>query len=301
MVTCWILSAILRFLVKGEWVDMPLFSVSIGGIFCGAVVGVITVFIAAHSPAKQAAKISPVAAISGNAEVSKNVFHAANTRFFKVETSLGIHHAAETKKNLFLMTGSFALTIVLFLFFSACLDVVHKLLPSVSDFTPDISEVSGVESAFGMMLNIEYPVEINGNAGTIDLFSYGKIMMDNFKKSVISGDYSKVYEDSGYALAVYNQDKRLNVGDIIKIGDEEIEIACVVSEGVGSVSGAATKEPEWDYQYDADFDAEESGKGWAHNEGTVQRDSASCEILFYTERARPHAGFLCDYELGIQV
>lgn len=259
MVTCWILSAILRFLVKGEWVDMPLFSVSIGGILCGAVVGVITVFIAAHSPAKQAAKVSPMAAISGNAEVSKNVIHAANTRFFKVETSLGIHHATGAKKNLFLMTGSFALTIVLFLFFSGCLDVVHKLLPSVSDFTPDItiasqdetnsidrslaeeiSEIPGVESAFGMMLNTGYPVEINGNEGTIDLFSYGTVMMDYFRKSAISGDFSKVYGDSKYALAVYNQDNRLDVGDMIKIGDEEIEIACVVSEGVGSVSGSAT-------------------------------------------------------------
>ncbi len=258
-VTCWILCAILRFLVKGEWVDMPLFAVSIGGILCGAVVGVITVFIAAHSPAKQAAKVSPVAAISGNAQSSKHVVRAANTRLFKVETSLGIYHATKAKKNLLLMTGSFALTIVLFLAFSACLDVVHKLLPSVSDFTPDItiasqdetnsidrnlseeiSAISGVESAFGMMLSIECPVEINGNAGTIDLFSYGKVMMDNFKKSVVSGDYSKVYGDSGYALAIYNQDNRLDVGDKIKIGDEEIEIACVVSEGVGSVSGAAT-------------------------------------------------------------
>ncbi len=258
-VICWILCAILRFLVKGEWVDMPLFAVSIGGILCGAVVGVITVFIAAHSPAKQAAKVSPVAAISGNAETSKKVVHAANTRLFKVETSLGIHHATGTKKNLFLMTGSFALTIVLFLAFSACLDVVHKLLPSVSDFTPDItiasqdetntidrslaeeiSEISGVESAFGMMVQIGKPVEINGNTETIDLFSYGDVMMDSFKKSAISGDFSKVYGDSGYALAIYNQDNRLDVGDKIKIGDEEIEIACVVSEGVGSVSGAAT-------------------------------------------------------------
>ena len=31
----------------------------------------------------------------------------------------------------------------------------------------------------------------------------------------------------------------LNVGDKVKIGDEELEIGCVVSEGVGSVSGSA--------------------------------------------------------------
>lgn len=238
---------------------MPLFSVSVTGILCGAVVGIVTVFIAAHSPAKQAAKVSPVAAVSGNTGTSKHGGCAAKSGVFKIETSLGIHHATEAKKNLFLITGSFALTIALFLSFAACLDLVHKLLPSVSDFTPDIvissedetnsvdrnlaediSEIPGVKSVFGTKLHVAYPVEINGNAGTVDLFSYDESMLDSFKKSVMSGDLSKVYGNSGYALAIYNQDNRLNVGDKIKIGDTEIEIACIASEGVGSVSGAAT-------------------------------------------------------------
>ena len=260
IVTCWILCAILRFFVKGEWVDMPLFAVSINGILCGALVGVITVFIAAHSPAKQAAMVSPAAAVSGNADMSKNVNHAAKTRFLKVETSLGIHHATGTKKNLFLMTGSFALMIVLFLAFSACLDFVHKLLPSVtSKFTPDITiasqddtnsldgnlpdkiaEIEGVESAFGMMTRTAFSVEVNGNETEIDLFSHDKTLLDTFKKSVISGDISRVYEDGNYAIAVYNQDYRLSVGDKIKTGNQELEIVCVTSEGVGSVSGAPT-------------------------------------------------------------
>lgn len=238
---------------------MPLFSVSIGGILCGAVVGIVTVFIAANSPAKQAAKVSPAAAVSGNTETSKSISHAANTRFFKVETSLGIQHAVGAKKNLVLMTGSFALTIVLFLTFSACLDLVHKLLPSVENFTPDItivsqddtnsidknlkeeiSKITGVEAVFGTKYSIACPVEINQNATTIDLFSYDQFMFDNCKKSIISGDLSKVYGNSHYALAVYEQDSRLDVGDKIKIGNEEIEIACVASEGMGSISGTAT-------------------------------------------------------------
>ena len=257
-VTCWVSCAVLKFIVKGEWVDMPLFSVSINGILCGAAVGIITVFIAAQSPAKQASKVSPVAAISGNTGVSGKIVHAANTKFLKVETSLGIHHATGAKKNLILMTGSFALTIMLFLTFSACLDIVHKLLPSVSDFTPDItiasqddsnsidpslaeeiSEIPGIESVFGMMYSIECPAEINGNAETVDLYSYGDTMMDSFKKSVISGDMSKIYGNSKYVLAVYSQYTTLNVGDKVIIGDEELEIGCVVSEGVGSVSGSA--------------------------------------------------------------
>ena len=257
-VTCWVSCLILKFIVKGEWVDMPLFSVSISGILCGAAIGIITVFIAAQSPAKQAAKVSPIAAISGNAETNKKIVHAANTRLFKVETSLGVHHATGTKKNLILMTGSFALTIMLFLTFSACLDIVHKLLPSVSDFTPDItinsqdesnsidksileeiSEISGVESVFGMMYSIEYPAEINGNVSTVDLFSYGDSMMASFKKSVVSGNLSKVYGNSQYVMAIYSDHTGLDVGDKIKIGTEELEVACVMSEGVGSVSGSA--------------------------------------------------------------
>ena len=257
-VTCWVSCLILKFIVKGEWVDMPLFSVSISGILCGAAIGVISVFIAAQSPAKQAAKVSPIAAISGNTETNKKIVHAANTRLFKVETSLGIHHATGTKKNLILMTGSFALTIMLFLTFSACLDIVHKLLPSVSDFTPDItissqeesnsidksiseeiSEISGVESVFGMMYSIEYPAEISGNASTVDLFSYVDSMMDSFKKSVVSGNLSKVYGNSQYVMAIYSDRTGLDVGDKIKIGTEELEVACVMSEGVGSVSGSA--------------------------------------------------------------
>ena len=64
-------------------------------------------------------------------------------------------------------------------------------------------------------------------------------MMDSFKKSVISGDMSKIYGNSKYVLAVYSEYTALNVGDKVKIGDEELEIGCVVSEGVGSVSGSA--------------------------------------------------------------
>ena len=202
----------------------------------------------------------PLVAVSGNAGETKKLVRAANTRLFKVETSLGVYHATGRKKNLFLMTGSFALTIVLFLTFSACLDVVNKLLPSaVSKFTPDITiasendtnsidgnllkeieQIEGVDWAFGFGLYASYPVEINGNEGTIDLFSHDKALLDKFKNSVVSGDIEKVYGDGNYAMAVYNQSNHLSVGDKIKIGNQELEIACVASEGIGSVSNAPT-------------------------------------------------------------
>ncbi len=258
MAACWIACAVLRLLVKGEWADMPLFGVSVSGIACGIAVGIITVFIAAHSPAKQASKVSPIAAVSGNAKDAKTVRHAANTRFCKVETALGIHHATSAKKNLILMTGSFALTIILFLAFSACLDIVRKLLPSESSFSSDItitsveninsidknlavqiSEIPGVKNVIGTMYGVALPVRINGNETVIDMMSYEEFMMENTKKSVISGDLSKVYGDSDYVLTIFTQDSRFDVGDKIEIGGNELEIACVASEGIGSVSGSA--------------------------------------------------------------
>lgn len=257
VMVCWILCAVLRLLVRGEFTDMPLFGVSVSGIVCGIAVGIITVFLAAHSPARQAAKVSPAAAVSGNMETEKPIRRAANTKLFKIETSLGIHHATAAKKNLFLMTGSFAITIILFLAFSACLDIVHKLLPAKNNFSPDVAitskedgnsidlslvqrlgEVPGVKNAFGTMYKIELPAKIGGNEAAIDLVSYDEFMMGKYKKSVASGNLSKVYGDSGYVFTVFSEDSRLNVGDKIEIDGNELEIACVVSEGVGSVSGS---------------------------------------------------------------
>lgn len=247
----WISCIVLRFLVKGEFAEIPLFGVSAIGIICGSAVGIITVLIAAHSPAGRAAKISPISAISGNEESAKHIAHAANTRYFKIETSLGIHHAVSSKKNLVLMTGSFAFTIILFFAFLAGLDFFRRLIPSLNSFTPDvaivsadnsnsidrslaeeISEIAGVGQVFGNMFALETPAFVNGNAESIDLISYDEYMLEWSENSVVSGDLSKVYGDSDYVMTIFNRDSRLNVGDKINIGDDMLEVACVVSEGI---------------------------------------------------------------------
>ncbi|HCD43440.1 MAG TPA: ABC transporter permease, partial [Lachnoclostridium sp.] len=64
IVITWGLCAALRFLVGEEFSDMPLFEVSPIGIISGVIVGVVTVLIAARTPAKRAAKVSPVTAVS---------------------------------------------------------------------------------------------------------------------------------------------------------------------------------------------------------------------------------------------
>ena len=104
MVITWGLCAFLRYGIGGEFENMPLFSISAIGIICGFIIGIVTVLIAAQSPAKRAAHISPIAAVSGNADTVNNVRRGANTHFGKIEISLGIYHAVSSKKNLVLMT-----------------------------------------------------------------------------------------------------------------------------------------------------------------------------------------------------
>ncbi|MDE7429203.1 MAG: ABC transporter permease, partial [Lachnospiraceae bacterium] len=101
----YILCAFLTNMVGGEFSDFS-FRFSAVGIVCGILIGIVSVLFAAHTPAKRAAGVSPMAAVSGNAEAGKKVTRAANTRLFKVESALGMYHAISVKKNLILMSLS---------------------------------------------------------------------------------------------------------------------------------------------------------------------------------------------------
>ncbi len=119
------------------------------GISSGVVMGLVTVLLAARAPAKQAAKVSPVAAVSGNTENTGRVRRPVRAGAFPIEISLGAHHAISARKNRFLLTGSFALSIILFLTFSVLLDFVGYLLPqSASDAGITISSRTGGRRGF---------------------------------------------------------------------------------------------------------------------------------------------------------
>ena len=58
-----------------------------GDVYKRQVVGLVTVLFAAYSPAKKAAKVSPLAAVSGNANGLEPARNTANTRLFKIDTA----------------------------------------------------------------------------------------------------------------------------------------------------------------------------------------------------------------------
>ena len=51
------------------------------GIICGVLVGIVTVLLAAQSPAKRAARVSPMAAVAGNEASALTVHHTSKLSF----------------------------------------------------------------------------------------------------------------------------------------------------------------------------------------------------------------------------
>ena len=262
MVSTWALCAALRFVVKEEFAAIPLFGISPIGIISGVVMGLVTVLLAARAPAKQAAKVSPVAAVSGNTENAGRMRRAVRVGVLPIEISLGAHHAKSARKNLVLMTGSFALSIILFLTFSVLLDFAGYLLPqsaSDSDITISgeagvncvpqetveaIRGMDGVKNIFGRRSVFDVPAEL-GQAGlpqVADLISFDDFDLEALKKDGMlkaGSDLAKVNGDNGYVLAVCDPDAPLHIGDAIQVDGEALTVAGMLKYDMFSEDGLA--------------------------------------------------------------
>ena len=248
----WGICALLRFWIGDEFAAMPVFALSPVGLISGAMVGIVTVLLAAQSPAKHASKVSPMAAVSGNADTALSVRHATKRKIRKVERTLGIHHATASKKNWFLLTASFSLSIILFLCISVGLDFAHELIPTMRSWQPDItlngyanervldqrlgdaiSGITGVEHIWGS--SYMENVSVNSSRPDIDhvnITSYSQYMLDCAKDSLVQGDLSEIYGDSDKVMTVLNKDNPIKVGDTIQIAGQEVEVACGISSGL---------------------------------------------------------------------
>lgn len=246
------ISAFLHFGIGGEFATMPYITISPIGIAFGIAVGVITVLLAAQAPAKRAAKVSPVLAVSGNSESNSSAKHAIKHRINRVEYELGMHHATGSRKNWFLMTASFALSIILVLCFSVGLDFAQNLLPNMKSYQPDIDYtgyenallldqetleqihgVDGVENAFACSYISGVPViSANQEIDHINLLSYDAYLLECAEDRIVQGKISDIYGDSDKVMTISNKDNPLQVGDTINLGGNEVTITCAVSDGL---------------------------------------------------------------------
>lgn len=249
----WGICAFLRYGISGEFAAMPVFALSPVGLISGAMVGIVTVLLAAQSPAKRASKVSPMAAISGNSDTALSVRHTRKRKIRKVERTLGIHHATASKRNWFLLTASFSLSIILFLCISVGLDFVHELLPTMRSWQPDItlsgyanervldqslsdavSGITSVEHIWGSSYMENVPATSSRQEiDHVNITSYSQYMLDCAKDSLVQGNILEIYGDSGKAMTVLNnKDNPIKVGDIIQVAGQEIEVVCGISSGL---------------------------------------------------------------------
>lgn len=240
----WGISAYLRYGIGDEFAAMPVLALSPAGLASGVLVGVATVLLAAQAPAKRAAKVSPVSAVSGSTEVMPVKGCAIRRRIKKIEKTLGVHHAVGSRKNWALMTSSFALAIILTLCFSVGMDFAKGLMPSLKSWQPDlilngyanaltldqsvqdeIEGLPGVKCVFGTSY-LENVAADSSREGIdhVNLESYDDVLIESVKDDVAEGNLSDIYGDSGKVMTVYSKDNPLKTGDTVRIGETEVEI-----------------------------------------------------------------------------
>lgn len=248
----WVLCSLLVKLSPTYFAGMPAFGISGIGLTCGVVIGLVTVLLAARAPAKRAAKVSPLCAVSGNATPVSPVRRAANTRLFRVDTALGVRHATASKKNFFLMVSSFAFSIILFLAFNMAIDFMHQSITPLRPYSADLSIISAdqtcsippelgqhlaedpvVKRVYGRMFAYGIPATIDGQEGTVDLISYEINQFGWASGSLLEGSIDGALNGNGL-LALYGNGTTRHTGSTVTAdfgtGTQTLTVSGVLSD-----------------------------------------------------------------------
>lgn len=255
----WCACLLLKSISGERFSEIPLFKFSIGGLIAGTVIGFLIVVLASLSPAKKAAKVSPVTAVSGNTQLTQNK-KAANTKLLHVETSMGIFHALSGKKNVFLMTCSFAISIMMFLSFQVLVTFLDQGMPALAPSAADVSitmgntpldktlseeinSIDGTDKVFGRMEQTDISASYGDNTGTFTLISYTDRQFQWAKEELNKGNITSAQNKTGYALITYQDGLTWNVGDTLTLhtsaGDKQITIGGILT-AANAVNRAGT-------------------------------------------------------------
>ena len=243
----------LRYGIGGEFSTMPVLTLSPIGLISGVLVGVVTVLLAAQAPAKRAAKVSPVAAVSGGQQ-SAAARRPVRLGGRKIEVSLGIHHAVASTKNWLLMTASFALSIVLALCFSVLLTFAGVLLPALTPWQPDISiggylnapvvtrdaaaqlrTLPGIKAVWGAASEAGVPITTAyAGVDTTTICSYDEFLLDASQSTLVRGKMADATGAANEVMTIYNKNNPLRVGDTVTVNGTELTIVGAYSSGLYS-------------------------------------------------------------------
>ncbi|MDD7362667.1 MAG: FtsX-like permease family protein [Peptoniphilus sp.] len=265
IVVTWALCAGLRYMVGEEFLGIPLFGVSATGIAAGGLMGLMAVLAAAVKPAKQAANISPIAAASGNIETVERRSAVECGNDLNIETRLGMNHALAGKKNIFRLTGSFALSIILFFTLSVFVDFVNYLMPQShaaadidivsedslnsidSNRLKELAKVHGIKNVYGRRAAFDVEAEMGPSSSNVDVVSFDDFDLSALKKDKIlkrGSDLSKVFKGGRGVLATWDRGSDVEIGEKVRIDHRTYEVAGLLKYNPfsddGSVRGNTT-------------------------------------------------------------
>ena len=253
---CWVICAVLAYGIGGEWAGMPVGRISWIGIGIGVLVGTITVILAAAAPAKRAAAVSPIAAVSGSGDGQ----NAGMAKLGKapVPIALGFHHVFAKKKNLILMTASFALSIILFLTFSVMITWIENALTTNKPYSPDISlyysdysaglgsdladdlrGIAGVKHVYARMHRLT-EVENCEKANKIDLISYDEIQFAWARADLLHGDIEAAANETGKVIIAFEKGTAFELGDTMDVNGKTLTVAALLSDSPFSAGSNPT-------------------------------------------------------------
>ena len=253
---CWVICAVLAYGIGGEWAGMPVGRISWIGIGIGVLVGTITVILAAAAPAKRAAAVSPIAAVSGSGDGQ----NAGMAKLGKapVPIALGVYHVFAKKKNLILMTASFALSIILFLTFSVMITWIENALTTNKPYSPDISlyysdysaglgsdladdlrGIAGVKHVYARMHRLT-EVENCEKANKIDLISYDEIQFAWARADLLHGDIDAAANETGKVIIAFEKGTAFELGDTMDVNGKTLTVAALLSDSPFSAGSNPT-------------------------------------------------------------
>ena len=254
VVAVWILCALLRVTTPTWFAAIPVFGVSLPGLVTGALLGLLTVLVAALRPARQASRVSPLSAVTGGASALRAPKRAADTRLFPVEAALGIHHATGNLRNLVTLTASFAFSILLFLAFRLGTPFLQHALTALQPWTPDLSVVStdltcsippslqetlgahpAVKRIFGRSFVYHVPLRLQGTAvGNVTMLSYEQNQFGWAEEDLTDGSLEDALEGHGVLIA-RSGSLSFAPGDTLELetslGTRQVPVAGVLSYG----------------------------------------------------------------------
>ncbi|MGG6312424.1 ABC transporter permease [Paenibacillus macerans] len=234
--------------------EMPVFQISWPAMAAGTIIGFLVVMLASRSPAQKAAKVSPQAAVTGNINQANHqpIHRAANTKWFRVDTAMGFRHALSNKRSMVLISGSFALSIILFLCFTVLIAFMGHALRPLKPYAPDIS-ITGmkdsvllsrslmeeakalphIKNIYGRMVSRDIPASHQQGDNQVTLISYDEPQFQWAEDTLISGNRDQVQNGNGVFVS-YSEDLKWKVGDTITLwlpgGTSKVQVAGILSD-----------------------------------------------------------------------